>query len=89
LLTLNLFQLNLLPGVTGAKNLMPLYDKSYDKIRQYDENTIIFYEPVTWAVMSTSKIFGIGFNRPPSKINHLVLHLFNFIFWVHKYGRNI
>ncbi len=46
---------------------MPLYDKVYDVIRQFDPETIIFYEPVTWSVMSSEKYIGTGFERPPSK----------------------
>lgn len=55
----------LLPGVTDRKNLMPLYDRVYEKIRQYDKQTIVFYEPVTWGVMSNGSAFGTGFDHPP------------------------
>jgi endoglycosylceramidase len=48
--------LNFLSGYAGAKNLMPLYDNAYDQIRNIDKNTIIMYEPVTWATMSTEQL---------------------------------
>lgn len=38
----------LLPGIAGSKNLLKLYDRTYETIRKYDKNTLIFYEPVTW-----------------------------------------
>jgi hypothetical protein len=39
----------ILPGVAGAKNLQPLYEKIAKAIRSVDNNTLIFYEPVTWS----------------------------------------
>ena len=38
----------LLPGVAGRKNLAPFYNKLHRAIRQLDEETLIFWEPVTW-----------------------------------------
>ncbi|CAF4535159.1 unnamed protein product, partial [Rotaria magnacalcarata] len=38
----------LLPGIAGATNLQPFYDKLAKAIRSVDEDTLIFYEPVTW-----------------------------------------
>jgi endoglycosylceramidase len=46
----------LLPGKAGVNNLMPFYDNAYDRIRSIDKDTIIMYEPVTWATMSTSNL---------------------------------
>jgi endoglycosylceramidase len=40
-----------LPGIAGAKNLQPLYEKIAKAIRSVDNNTLIFYEPVTWGGM--------------------------------------
>jgi endoglycosylceramidase len=34
--------------MAGAKNLQPLYEKIAKAIRSVDNNTLIFYEPVTW-----------------------------------------
>lgn len=55
----------MLPGNAGKYNLMPLYDAVYAEIRKYDQKTIVFYEPVTWGVMSTKKGFGTGFDNAP------------------------
>ena len=38
----------LLPGEAGAKNLQPLYEKVAKAIRSVDNDTLIFYEPVTF-----------------------------------------
>ncbi len=38
----------LLPGVAGATNLQPFYEKIAKAIRSVDNDTLIFYEPVTW-----------------------------------------
>lgn len=56
----------LFPAQTGRHNLLPLYDNLYKNIRLYDNQTIVFYEPVTWGVMSSETfLFGTGFNRAP------------------------
>jgi endoglycosylceramidase len=34
--------------MAGAKNLQPFYEKIAKAIRSVDNNTLIFYEPVTW-----------------------------------------
>ncbi len=39
----------LLPGLAGSRNLAPLYDKAAAEIRAVDHETILFWEPVTWA----------------------------------------
>ncbi|CAF5228849.1 unnamed protein product, partial [Rotaria magnacalcarata] len=38
----------LLPGIAGAKNLQPFYETIAKYIRSVDNDTLIFYEPVTW-----------------------------------------
>jgi len=55
----------LLPGVAGKKNLAPLYDCLNTAIRSVDENTLIFYEPVTWSVYLNSEHGGTGFSSVP------------------------
>ncbi|CAF3991486.1 unnamed protein product, partial [Rotaria sp. Silwood1] len=37
-----------LPGIAGATNLQPFYNKIAKFIRSVDNDTLIFYEPVTW-----------------------------------------
>lgn len=41
----------ILPGVAGATNLQPFYEKLSMAIRSVDNDTLIFYEPVTWGGM--------------------------------------
>ena len=43
----------LLPGVAGSTNLQPFYEKIAQAIRSVDNDTLIFYEPVTWGGMLT------------------------------------
>ena len=42
----------LLPGVAGATNLQPFYDTMAKAIRSVDNDTLIFFEPVTWGGMA-------------------------------------
>lgn len=55
----------LLPGNAGRDNLGPLYDRLNVAIRSVDNNTLIFYEPVTWGVYLSSQLGGTGFNTVP------------------------
>jgi len=55
----------LLPGVAGSNNLMKMYDTVAKRIRQIDENHIIFFEPVTWGMVFNGKIVGSGFDHVP------------------------
>ncbi|CAF1172342.1 unnamed protein product [Adineta steineri] len=54
-----------LPGIAGEKNLQPLYEKVAKAIRSVDNDTLIFYEPVTWGVRLNGKYFGTGFTHVP------------------------
>lgn len=40
-----------LPGFADAFNLLPMYDKTYNEIRKYDQDTLVFYEPVSQATV--------------------------------------
>ena len=42
----------ILPGVAGGRNLLKLYDRTYETIRKIDKKTLIFYEPVTWGKLN-------------------------------------
>jgi len=55
----------LLPGVAGRDNLQRLYDHLSEAIRSVDENTLIFYEPVTWSVFLTKQQGSTGFTSVP------------------------
>jgi len=55
----------LFPGKANGDNLGPLYDHINTAIRSVDEDTLIFYEPVTWSVFLSSQLGGTGFNTVP------------------------
>ena len=40
-----------IPGESGSKNLMPLYDATVPAILEVDPDRMIFYEPVTWGMV--------------------------------------
>lgn len=49
----------LLPGVGDRKNLQPFYNRINQKIRNFDDHHLIFYEPITW------DITPVGFTEVP------------------------
>eukprot|EP00058_Branchiostoma_floridae_P015168 XP_002600656.1 hypothetical protein BRAFLDRAFT_102437 [Branchiostoma floridae] len=56
----------LLPGHAGKVNLSPLHDRVSLAIRTVDEETLIFYEPVTWGyIFSEDGVFGSGYEHVP------------------------
>lgn len=63
----------LLPGVAGRFNLMKLYDMAYNAIRNNDNDTLVFYEPVTWGVLLDRNYFGTGLRAPGHDPNRTVL----------------
>ena len=54
-----------IPGFDNNKYLLPLYEKVHAAIRQYDNNTIVFFEP------SLTDILGGGFNNTPEGSSYL------------------
>ncbi|KAK4475762.1 hypothetical protein MN116_001022 [Schistosoma mekongi] len=57
-----------LPGYAGRYNLQPVYDYLVERIRKYDNLTLIFYEPVTYGIFApvrSSGWLGTGFDRVP------------------------
>lgn len=44
---------------------MNFYDKVYPVIREYDKETLVMYEPVTWGTMAHEGVLGTGFDHPP------------------------
>lgn len=54
-----------LPGNAGKKNLIRMYDAVASAIRAHDNNTMIFFEPVTWGMVFEGKIAGSGFDHVP------------------------
>eukprot|EP01062_Namystynia_karyoxenos_P021287 TRINITY_DN1808_c0_g1_i3.p2 TRINITY_DN1808_c0_g1~~TRINITY_DN1808_c0_g1_i3.p2 ORF type:complete len:532 (+),score=201.14 TRINITY_DN1808_c0_g1_i3:97-1596(+) len=55
-----------LPGYAGKHNLAPVYDVLTKAIREVDQETMIFFEPVTWGYLFPgSGIQGSGFESVP------------------------
>ncbi|XP_064650980.1 endoglycoceramidase-like [Lineus longissimus] len=55
----------LLPGHAGRKNLLPAYNRINAAIRNVDNHTLVFYEPVTWGVWLNGTTLGTGFDTVP------------------------
>lgn len=56
----------LLPGNAGRQNLAPLYEVLNKAIREIDNDTLFFYEPVTWGmVFPGTADLGNGFRSVP------------------------
>lgn len=72
----------LLPGIAGQLNLLPLYDNIHETIRQYDKETLIFYEPLTWGNLFNSSTFGTGFSRAPMNDSSGTVLSWHYYCWV-------
>ena len=56
----------LLPGYAGRHNLAPVYEEVSAAIRGVDDDSVIFFEPVTWGVVQPGTgVGGSGFDRVP------------------------
>eukprot|EP01064_Diplonema_japonicum_P009215 TRINITY_DN1668_c1_g1_i1.p1 TRINITY_DN1668_c1_g1~~TRINITY_DN1668_c1_g1_i1.p1 ORF type:complete len:489 (+),score=125.01 TRINITY_DN1668_c1_g1_i1:50-1516(+) len=56
------------PEQAGKHNLLPSYDKLVESIRTVDNNTIVFFEPVTWGMVlpgNNITLVGNGFDHIP------------------------
>lgn len=52
-------------GVNGRLNLVRLYDVGASAIREVDADHLVFYEGVTWSVVSTIHPFASGLLEVP------------------------
>ena len=48
----------LVPGIAGETNLVPFYDIVQKSIRQIDDDTIIFWEPVSQIKYNLPNVIG-------------------------------
>ena len=78
----------LIPGMAGRKNLLPFYDNVYKTIRKYDNDTLVFYEPVTWGILSTGSEFGTGFNRAPASDSNRTVLSWHYYCWLLQFNAN-
>jgi endoglycosylceramidase len=74
-----------LPGYAGRHNLLPVYDHLVKAIRSIDNDTMIFFEPVTWATLFPgSGDWGTGFDIVPggeSEVSRSVLS-YHYYCWI-------
>ena len=79
----------LLPGNAGRQNLLPLYDKLAAGIAEYDNQSLIFFEPVTWGMFSSSAYLGSGFDRIPNATQARAVLSFHYYCWFFNLPNNI
>jgi endoglycosylceramidase len=78
----------LLPGQAGRKNLLPMYDNLYHTIRKYDNETLVFYEPVTWGILFNGTRFGTGFDRAPANDPNRTVLSWHYYCWLLQFNSN-
>lgn len=78
----------LLPAKAGLLNLAPLYDNIHEIIRKVDQETLIFYEPVTWGALFNGNIWGSGFNRPPGNDTNGTVLAWHYYCWLLQFNAN-
>lgn len=80
-----------LPGVAGKKNLAPFYEAVQEKIREHDDEHVIFYEPVTWGMIFDGKVFGdagSGFHQVPGGEAYKNRSAFSYHYYCNTFGGN-
>lgn len=55
---------------------------------RYDNETLVFYEPVTWGVMLNLNYFGTGFSRPPGNDPHRTVLAWHYYCWLLQFTKN-
>ena len=78
----------LIPGIAGRYNLLPLYDNVYKTIRKYDNDTLVFYEPVTWGIIFNGTFAGTGFNRAPASDPDRTVLSWHYYCWLLQFNAN-
>ena len=78
----------LLPGIAGRYNLMPMYDNLSKIIRNYDNETLIFYEPVTWGIILNGQIVGTGFTKAPGDDPSKTVLSWHYYCWFLQFNEN-
>ena len=78
----------LIPGIAGRHNLLPFYDNIYKTIRQYDNETLVFYEPVTWGILLNGNFAGTGFDRAPGNDSDRTVLSWHYYCWLLQFNAN-
>eukprot|EP01130_Rhizamoeba_saxonica_P014577 TRINITY_DN6383_c0_g1_i1.p1 TRINITY_DN6383_c0_g1~~TRINITY_DN6383_c0_g1_i1.p1 ORF type:complete len:292 (-),score=53.49 TRINITY_DN6383_c0_g1_i1:33-908(-) len=75
-----------LPGIAGNKNLQPLYHYLQEGIRKFDQDTLVFYEPVVWGMLFDQKIAGSGFSQVPGGAEYKNRSVFSYHYYCDSFG---
>ena len=78
----------LIPGIAGRDNLLPMYDNLSKTIRKYDNDTLIFYEPVTWGILLNGNLAGTGFDRAPANDPDRTVLSWHYYCWLLQFNAN-
>jgi endoglycosylceramidase len=78
----------LIPGIAGRDNLLPMYDNLSNAIRKYDNDTLIFYEPVTWGIIFNGTFAGTGFDRAPANDPNRTVLSWHYYCWLLQFNAN-
>jgi len=66
----------MVPGEAGARSLSKPYAVLAKAIREKDNETAIFFEPVTWGMIFGGKVTGSGFSEAPDTNSVLTFHYY-------------
>ena len=77
----------LLPGNAGRQNLARMYAHVQSSVREVDDETIIFFEPVTWGMLFDGKIAGSGFTQVPGGAAYRNRSAFSFHYYCQTFSR--
>eukprot|EP01013_Petalomonas_cantuscygni_P044711 TRINITY_DN934_c0_g1_i1.p1 TRINITY_DN934_c0_g1~~TRINITY_DN934_c0_g1_i1.p1 ORF type:complete len:503 (+),score=54.14 TRINITY_DN934_c0_g1_i1:132-1640(+) len=76
-----------LPGEAGRRSLMPLYEAVSKAVRQEDNATILFAEPVTWGMILNGEVLSSGLQVPGGKeYADRFVFSFHYYCWVYNQG---
>ena len=66
--------------IAGKINLMPFYNKISNAVRKYDNDKLLFYEPITWGMIFDKGFLDNGFNQIPggSKFNYKSVYSYHY-----------
>jgi endoglycosylceramidase len=65
------------PGVFDKKKLTPLYEKVFQKYKNANPNTIMYFETAQFPDSYTGNVFPTGFESPPGGQNGSANHVLN------------
>ena len=69
------------PAYAGSHNLAPSYEAVSRAIREEDDATVIFFEPVTWGMIWSNRLLGSGFTTVPGGAAYANRSAFSFHYY--------